>query len=58
MMCYSCTCCPLNIIMYCDSVSITLFILIDPSGELTGILWSPIDRSISGPAGSTPFMSS
>lgn len=47
-----------NGIMFCDSVSVTLFILIDPSGELTGILWSPIDRAISGAAGSTHFMSS
>lgn len=47
-MCYSCTGCSLNVIIYCDSVSVTLFLLIDPSGELTGILWSPIDCAISG----------
>lgn len=45
---YSCTGCSLNVIIYCDSVSVTLFLLIDPSGELTGILWSPIDCAISG----------
>lgn len=41
--------------MLYDSVSVKL---IDPSGELTGILWSPIDRVISSAAGSTPFVSS
>lgn len=45
-------------IIHYDSVSVKLFKLIDPSGELTGILWSPIDRVISDTAGSTSFMSS
>lgn len=44
--------------MFCDSVSLPVFILIDPYGELTAILWSPIDPTISGPVGSTHFMSS
>lgn len=56
--CSSCTGCPPNIIISCYSVSVALFLLIDPSGELTGILWPPIDCVISSTAGSTHFMSS
>lgn len=56
--CSSCTGRPGNIIISRDSVSVALFLLIDPFGELTGILWPPIDCVISSTAGSTHFMSS